>query len=97
VLSFFFYYIFELIKSNISVIKLSLFGKPDPVIVDVSTEGLSDFQAWLFGSLITMTPGTLTIEQNERSLSVQFLDRTAQEGFYETFRKRFYKAWGVSC
>lgn len=96
-LSFFFYYLLELLKSNIAVIKLSLFGKPDPVIIEVSTEGLGEFQSWLFGTLITMTPGTLTIEQNDNTLSVQFLDRTQQEGFYETFRRRFYKACGVSC
>lgn len=85
------FFVKEVIVSNIAVMRLILNGKVSPVIESVNVEELTPFQAWILGTCITMTPGTLTIEYTKSHLIVQFLDKDSVQSFYSTFYRKFLK------
>ena len=59
----------EVVKSNLRVARDVLSPRPnlEPGIVGFSVEGYTDRQIWALASLLTMTPGTISIEIDEVS------------------------------
>jgi len=58
------FYAWEVVKSNLTVAR-DVLGSPArirPGLVTVRTEELTDLQAFTLANLVTMTPGTLSIE-----------------------------------
>jgi len=66
-LGFTLFYIKEVIISNLRVAKDVLSPKPHlkPGIVGVPVDDYTDRQVWALASLLTMTPGTISIEVDE--------------------------------
>ncbi|GEM_PF-5170468 len=85
------FFVKEVIASNLAVMRLVFNGKVSPVIESVNVEQLAPFQAWILGTFITMTPGTLTIEYTSSHLIVQFLDKNSVQSFYSSFYRKFIK------
>ncbi|MFA7428969.1 MAG: Na+/H+ antiporter subunit E [Rhodospirillaceae bacterium] len=67
VLELIFYFLWDLIQSSVRVLVdvLRPRTKSRPGIVAVSTEGMSDIQILVLANLITLTPGTLTLEVSD--------------------------------
>lgn len=65
----------EVIRSNIDVIRRIWTGGVDPVVVKVQAEQKSTLGRVLFGNSITLTPGTLTLDAEEDTLTVHALSR----------------------
>lgn len=61
------FYIKEVVISNLRVARDVLSPDPDlkPGIVGIHVDGYSDRQIWVLASLLTMTPGTISIEIDE--------------------------------
>lgn len=61
------FYSKEVVISNLRVAKDVLSPKPDlkPGILGVSVSDYTDRQIWALASLLTMTPGTISIEVDE--------------------------------
>lgn len=87
------FFIKEVIASNIEVMRLIITGNISPVIETVDVRQISPFKAWLLGTMITMTPGTLTIEYVDGYLVVQFLNKDSIAGFYDSFYRKYLKCW----
>lgn len=66
-LKFAVFYFGEVVASNFRVARDVLSPKPDisPGIVGVPLGDLTDRQIWFLATLLTMTPGTLTLEVDE--------------------------------
>ena len=67
ILRFAFFYLGEIIKSNLQIALDIVRPRPDikPGIVAVNVEGLSERATVLVANLITMTPGTLSLDVSE--------------------------------
>jgi len=67
IIRFFFVYLWELTTANVKVAidSVSLHPGLDPVVVEVPIRGGTDFQIFMFANLITMTPGTISIDLSE--------------------------------
>ena len=67
IIEFSFVYIWEVIKSNFEVAYdvLTPQDKMKPAMINVDIEGLSDRELLAFSNLITMTPGTLSVDVDE--------------------------------
>lgn len=61
------FYLKEVVISNLRVARDVLSPKPHltPGIVGVSVADYTDRQIWILASLLTMTPGTISIEVDE--------------------------------
>ncbi len=74
ILEFAAYYLFEVVASNLrvahDVLTPTHYMKPE--IIRVGIEGLTDRQVLALGNLVTMTPGTLSldVDENQRELVV---------------------------
>jgi multicomponent Na+:H+ antiporter subunit E len=77
----------EIVKANIAVVKATM--KPDldiqPVLTRVPVTAKSDLARTTFANSITLTPGTVTVEVEERGFLVHALTRefSDMEGFRE--------------
>ena len=63
-----FYFIYQLLLANWNVLKLLFISneKIYPAIIAFDLDpDLSDFQIWTLASMITLTPGTLSIDVSE--------------------------------
>lgn len=67
ILQLLFYFLWDLIQSSVNVLVdvLRPVSKSRPGIVAVSTEGMTDMQILTLANLITLTPGTLTLEVSD--------------------------------
>ncbi|KJS45419.1 MAG: hypothetical protein VR70_00650 [Rhodospirillaceae bacterium BRH_c57] len=67
ILELIFYFLWDLIQSSVRVLidVLRPQSRSRPGIVAVSTEGMSDVQILTLANLITLTPGTLTLEVSD--------------------------------
>lgn len=64
ILKFFIRYLVDLVLSNIQVAKDILHPNPafEKVVFQISLKDLSPYQQLLFSQLVSMTPGTLSVE-----------------------------------
>ncbi|MGN1095828.1 MAG: Na+/H+ antiporter subunit E [Eubacteriales bacterium] len=74
--------VFEVIKANFAVISIILNKKknPSPAIVKIRVPLKRGFSRFLLANSITLTPGTITVEQEEDIFIVHCLDRSLAEG-----------------
>jgi len=83
----FFTYLFkEIIKSNIDVIKriLKLRGKSiSPHLVEIPVRQKSDLGRVIYANAITLTPGTVTVELSQNTITVHTLAKDAAEELAE--------------
>ena len=96
VISFIGFYFFEVLKSNIflarDLLKFNTGLTPGLITLDVTD--LNDHQVIIFSNLITMTPGTLSVEwnPNEKSLLIHTLytedEATLQEQLENKLKRK---------
>lgn len=74
--------IWEIIKANIAVIKLMITSRYElePVIVSFKSPVKSKFAKVLLANSITLTPGTITVSQEEDNFVVHCLDSSLAPG-----------------
>lgn len=93
--SFFFFFIYELVKANIEV--AWEVGTPNfhmtPGIVGVPLDITTDSEITMLANLITLTPGTLSLDVSEdkKVLYVYSMYITNREEFIEGIKKGFEK------
>ncbi|SFN32377.1 Na+/H+ antiporter subunit E [Proteiniclasticum ruminis] len=72
----------EIVKANIAVAKIVL--KKDmpiePMFVKVPASPKKNFHKMLYGNLITLTPGTLTVDEVHGDFVIHAINRSAAEG-----------------
>ena len=101
ILEFAGFYLFEVVASNIRVARDVLFpsGRMKPGIIKVNVADLSDQQLIAITNLITMTPGTLSLDVLEESKQLlvhslyvedtELAAREIEEQFVERIRRVF--------
>jgi multicomponent Na+:H+ antiporter subunit E len=92
---FFFYYLWALVISNIRLAKDILFSPSSfsPSIIRVEVPKMRSFQLLLLSNLLSMTPGTLTVDviENNGVLLVHLLNESSEEELRSFFLPRFYR------
>ena len=86
--------VWEIAKANIDVLKViyDFKHKPDSVLIHFDTELKSVAARTALANSITLTPGTITVFQEEESYTVHCLDQSFAEGMDEsTFVKHLRK------
>ncbi|MCH2156396.1 MAG: Na+/H+ antiporter subunit E [Opitutales bacterium] len=84
-LSFFLFYVKEVVTSNVRVAYdvLTPTHRMKPGVIELSIAGMTDTQVLAMANLITMTPGTLGLHVSEDKqrlfLHVMYLDKSPQE------------------
>lgn len=72
----------EIVKANIAVAKIVL--KKDmpiePMFIKVPASPKKNFHKMLYGNLITLTPGTLTVDEVQGNFIIHVINRSAAEG-----------------
>ncbi len=78
--------IWEMLKSNLAVIIIILNKKKkiSPAVVKVTIPLKKSFSRMLLSNSITLTPGTITIEQSGDEYTVHCLDRSFIEGIEQS-------------
>ena len=92
--AYLFILIWEIIKANIAVIKLTLAKELDfePCIIYFKTDLKESFTKVLLANSITLTPGTITVSLEEDVYCVHCLDKSMAEGMDESiFVKKLRK------
>ena len=89
-------FLFELLKADINVLKL-MFKKDldvNPVIFEYPLELTKDWQITLLANMITLTPGTLTVNvgHDNKTLHIHCLDTNDIPGEIEGIKNSFEKA-----
>lgn len=75
----------EIFKANILVLKIIVGGrKPQPVLVHFSSDLRSEAARVLLSQSITLTPGTITVELNDKDFTVHCLDKSLAEGMEDS-------------
>ena len=76
--------IVEIVKSNINVAKIVLNPKMpiEPSFIRVPVRFKKDFNKVLYGNVVTLTPGTLTVDIDEDEYIIHALTKEAAEGLY---------------
>ena len=74
----------EIVKSNINVAKIVLNPKMpiEPSFVRVPVRFKKDFNKVLYGNVVTLTPGTLTVDIDEDEYIIHALTKDAAEGLH---------------
>ncbi|WP_080874683.1 Na+/H+ antiporter subunit E [Oceanobacillus timonensis] len=89
-------FIVELIKANIDVVKVVLKPKQDhqPGIVAVRTKLESHFEISILAALITLTPGTISMDfsQDSKTIYIHSLDVPDKESMIKNVHDSFEKA-----
>lgn len=95
IVSFFFYFIYELVKANLEVAYDIATPKfyMKPGIIAVPLTATTDLEITLLANLITLTPGTLSLDVSEdRSLLyVHAMYITDRESFIDSIKNGFEK------
>ena len=89
-------FLFELLKADINVLKL-MFKKDldvNPVIFEYPLEVTKNWQITLLANMITLTPGTLTVNvgHDNKTLHIHCLDTNDIPGEIEGIKNSFEKA-----
>ena len=76
--------IVEIVKSNINVAKIVLNPKMpiEPSFIRVPVRFKKDFNKVLYGNVVTLTPGTLTVDIDEDEYIIHALTKDAAEGLH---------------
>jgi len=76
----------EILKANWMVLKLVLDPRSEvePQLVKIRTKCKEEMHRVLLSNAITLTPGTITVGQDEDELVIHALDRTTADGVGET-------------
>ncbi len=84
----------EIVKANMTVVKMICSAKyvPEPVIVQFRTDLKTEFARVMLADSITLTPGTITVYMSDGVYLVHCLDKSLAEGldcsvFVELLRK----------
>ena len=75
-ISYFFWLFFEILKSNYNLVLLILKPKSrvNQKLIEVNYSQKSDVGQVIFANSITLTPGTITVELDEKNFQVHVLD-----------------------
>ena len=88
------YYIYAEIISHMQVIRLIFTGKINPGIVEIENPHKSDYGTTALANSITMTPGTLTLEEQPGKLYIHWIkmgkDKTQITSGFERFLRRVW-------
>ena len=91
------FYLLELTKSNwhIACDVLRPHYRINPGIIELPLETKTDFQTMVLANLITMTPGTITVDVSEdrKTISVHFMYKEQLEAQRDTFNQNFYSVF----
>ncbi len=81
-IGYFFVLLWEIVKANFVAIPLLLTHKYElePVIVTFDVKLKSEFTRVLLANSITLTPGTITVEEKDGHYEVHCLDKSLAEG-----------------
>jgi len=76
----------EILKANWMVLRLVLDPRSEvePQLVTIKTKCREEMDRVLLSNAITLTPGTITVGQDEDSLVIHALDRSTADGVEET-------------
>ncbi|MCC5816533.1 MAG: Na+/H+ antiporter subunit E [Leptospira sp.] len=94
-ISFFFYFLYELVKANLEVaydvITPKFYMKPG--IISVPLDAKTDLEITLLANLITLTPGTLSLDVSEdrKFLFVHAMYITDRDEFIASIKNGFEK------
>lgn len=94
-ISFFFYFLYELVKANLEVaydvITPKFYMKPG--IIGVPLDAQTDLEITLLANLITLTPGTLSLDVSEyrKILYVHAMYITDKDEFIHSIKNGFEK------
>lgn len=95
IVAFFFFFIYELVKANLQVAYevMSPGLNMKPGIVALPLDVKSDFEITMLANLITLTPGTLSLDVSEdrKVLFVHSMYITDKEEFIKGIKKGFEK------
>lgn len=95
IISFFFYFLYELVKANLEVaydvITPRFYMKPGIIGVPLTAE--TDLEITLLANLITLTPGTLSLDVSEdrKTLYVHAMYITDRDSFIRSIQEGFEK------
>lgn len=78
--------VLEIVKANVSVLRLVLSASktPEPVLVRFRTKLTSRTARVLLANSITLTPGTITVSLEEDTFLVHCLDKSLSEGLEDS-------------
>lgn len=78
--------IMEIFKANIQVARIVLSPKMDisPSFVKVPVRPIKDFNKVLYGNIITLTPGTFTVDIDENNYVIHSLTDDAKEALFDS-------------
>lgn len=78
--------VWEIAKANIDVLKViyNFKRKPDSVLVQFTTDLASGAARTALANSITLTPGTITVFQEDESYTVHCLDKAFADGMEES-------------
>lgn len=74
----------EIFKANWAVMKLTIMGGTDPYIRSFTTQLRTDFGRAALANSITLTPGTVTIQQVGDTLTVHCLTKEMADGLVDS-------------
>ncbi len=77
-IKFYFFLIYKIILSGIKLIPIIICGKENIRIVDIYTGLENKLNITLLSNAITLTPGTITVEQNGNHLKVLWINCTTE-------------------
>ncbi|XWO13730.1 Na(+)/H(+) antiporter subunit E [Candidatus Hepatincola sp. Pdp] len=81
----------EIIVSNIAVAKLIISGKTSPKFVRVKNKLKTRFATSTFANSITLTPGTITMDINEKYLLIHILDSKNEASLHDSIMEKKIK------
>ncbi|UQY80340.1 Na(+)/H(+) antiporter subunit E [Candidatus Hepatincola sp. Av] len=85
------YLLKEIIVSNIAVAKLIISGKTSPKFVRVKNKLKTRFATSTFANSITLTPGTITMDINEKYLLIHILDSKNEASLHDSIMEKKIK------
>ncbi|MBR6706522.1 MAG: Na+/H+ antiporter subunit E [Clostridia bacterium] len=92
--AYFIYLVGEIVTANLRVIRFIYSQKyvPEPCIVTFSTALRSPILRTILADSITLTPGTITLKEEDGTLRVHCLDKSLSEGLKNSgFEKRLLR------
>lgn len=78
----------EIILSNIAVAKLIISGKTSPKFVRIKNKLRTRFATSTFANSITLTPGTITMDINEKYLLIHILDSKSADSLHDSIMEK---------
>lgn len=91
------FYLWELSKSNVAIARdvLRPHYRINPGIIDLPLETKTDFQTLVLANLITMTPGTITVDVSEdrNTISVHFMYLEQVDAQRDKFNRNYYSVF----